>query len=377
MNPRHPFARLLAALHDAALDDTLWPAARLIDEACGATGSSVVAGDDAKVFFAAFYRHGERRLDLERLYYDNYFHRDERVPRLLRLREGKLVRVADLFSAEERRTSATWNEALRLAGTRNGLNVRLHGRDGLRVTWAIADPVAGDWDSGRIRTIRRLLPHLRNFIRVRQALAGAVALGSSLIDHVGHAGLAAIHLDRSGRIALANDRARDLLEGDNGLRQVDGLLRARRSQDDARLARLLAAVLPGQGAQGTGGDVRVRHPVTGRALTLHVRPVTARQRDFGAPDLGALVLIESPDPPTGLDAGRVGKVLGLTPGESRVAVLLAEGRTVPAIAAQSGRAESSIRTYIKRIHRKLGVSHRADLVRRVLSVPGRPGRRRR
>ena len=381
MNPRDPFERLLAALHDAALDDARWPAAaRLIDDACGATGSSFVVGDgtgdDARVSFAAFYRRGERRPDLERAYYEHYFHQDERVPRLRRLREGKLVRVADLFDASERKTSVTWNEALPLSGTQNGLNVRLRGLNGLRLTWVIADPVAGNWDTGRIRTIRRLLPHIRNFVHHRQVLAGAEALGSSFIDLVGHAGLAVIRLDRRGRIALVNDRARNLLERGNGLRQQDGFLRAWRPEDDARLVRLLAAALPARGAQGTAGAMRVRHPPTAPALTLHVHPVTARQLDFGAPDVGALVLIEHPDTAAGLDAGRVAKTLGLTSAESRVAVLLAAGKTVPDIAAQSGRAENSIRTYVKRIHRKLGVSRRADLVRLVLSVPGRRGRRR-
>ena len=70
-------------------------------------------------------------------------------------------------------------------------------------------------------------------------------------------------------------------------------------------------------------------------------------------------------------------MLGLTPAESRVALWLAEGKTVPGIAALSGRAENSIRTYLKRIHRKLGVSRRADLVRLVLSVPERAGFRHR
>ena len=382
MNPRDPFERLLAALQGAALDDARWPgASRLIDEACGATGSSFVvgdgAGDDARVAFAAFYRRGERRPDLERAYYDNYFHQDERVPRLRQLREGKLVRMADLFSAEERKTSVTWNEALPLSGTQNGLNVRLQGPHGLRITWVLADPVAGSWESGRIRTIRRLLPHIRNFVHVRQALAEARAQGSSLIHLFDSASLAVFRLDRRGRIAEANDRARDLLREGTGLWQQDGFLRAYRSEDDTRLGRLMATALPGLGAQGAGGSMRVRNRFTGPGLTLHVRPVGVRELDFGAPGVGALVLTAGPDTPVRLDAGRVGSALGLTPGESRVAVLLAEGKTAPAIGAESGRAESSIRTYVKRIHRKLGVSRRADLVRLVLSAPGRAGRRRR
>ena len=103
MNRLDPFERLLASLHDAALDDALWPAAsRLTDEACGATGSSVIVGegvgDDARVSFAAFYRRGERRLDLERDYYENYFHQ----------KGGAMSGAARLSSRAAPRRKTTW-----------------------------------------------------------------------------------------------------------------------------------------------------------------------------------------------------------------------------------------------------------------------------
>lgn len=374
MNRREPFGRLLASLHDAALDDTLWPAtSRLIDEACGATGSSLIvgegAGGEARVSFAAFYRQGERRRDLERDYYENYFQQDERVPRLRQLREGKLVRVANLFSARELKTSATWNEALPRSGTRNALIARLRGVHGLRITWVIADPVAGVWESGRIRTIRRLMPHIGNFVHVRQALADARAPGASVLHLLDNARIGVIQLDRRGRIAQANDVARDLLADDNGLRQHDGFLRAWLPGDDARLRRLVAAALPDFHAQAAGGSIQVRHPAAAPELTLHIHPMTVRQKDFDGMPMGALVLIQGPHRSMRGDAGLVASTLGLTAAESRVAVLLAEGRTVPQIADLMERAESSIRTHIKRMHRKLGVSRRADLVRLVLSVP--------
>lgn len=380
MNRRDLTDPLLASLQEAAFDDTLWPAAsRQIDEACGASGSSVIVGEgvgnDARVSFAAFYRRGERRLDLERDYYENYYHRDERVPRLMHLRVGKLVRNVTLFDTRELKTSTTWNEALPRAGTQNGLNVRLLGLHGLRVTWVIADPVEGDWETGRIRMIRHLLPHIRNFVRVRQALAGAQALSVSFTHLLRNACIGVIYLDRRGRIAETNDPARDILRQGNGLWEQGGFLRAWLRKDDTRLKQLVVAALPTLGGQGVGGSMPVRHPFFEPVLTLHVHPVTTRQMDFGAPDAGALVLIDGLARPQTLHAGQVGSVLGLTPAESGVAVELAAGRTVPDIAARSGRAESSVRTHLKHIHRKLGVSRRADLVRLVLSVPERAGLR--
>ena len=378
MNPQDPFDRLLTSLHDAALDDALWPAtARLIDEACGSTGSSIFVGKGVgagvELSFAGFYRRGERRRDLERDYYENYFHQDERVPRLLQLRRGKLARNVTFFSPRERRTSATWNEFMPRAGSQNGLNVRLQERHGLRVTWVIADPVAGRWGTDRMRTIQRLLPHLRSFVHMRQTLASAGALGTSVHDLLDSSGVGVIHLDRRGRIVETNDHARDLLFRGNGLWDEGGFLHAWLPEDEERLKRLLTAALPTLSGQGVGGSMLVRHPFLVRPLTLHVHPVTVRQLDFGAPDLGALVLVAGMGAPQRRDADEVGRELGLTPAESRVAVGLAEGRTVPDIAAQSGRAAGTVRAQLKSIHRKLGVSHRADLVRLVLSVSERAG----
>ena len=236
MNPRDAYERLLVSLHDAALDDALWPAtSNLIDEVCGTIGNSIVVGDDARILLARTYDRDQNRQDLNRDYFDNYFRHDERIPRLRQLRSGKLVRVADLYSASERKTSAAWNEAMLRYGTRNALNVCLDGPQGSRIFWGIADPFRGDWDTDRIRTVRRLLPHLRGFVHVRQTLADATALGSSFVHLLGNARIGVIHLDRHGRVVEANDRARDLLAQDTGLRQQDGSLRARLPEDDTRL----------------------------------------------------------------------------------------------------------------------------------------------
>ena len=216
------------------------------------------------------------------------------------------------------------------------------------------------------------MPHVRHFVHVRQALAGAHALGGSFVPLLESACLGVIHLDRQGCIARLNDNARGLLGEDNALREEEGFLRAWLTGDDAQLKGLVAAALP-----AAGGALLLRDPHKMPGLTLHVHPVAVREMDFGFPDLGALVLIEILERPLRLDAGLVASVLGLSAIEGRVAVLLAEGRTVPEIAVRCKRAHTTVRTHVRRIHARLGVSRRADLVRLVLSVPERAGIRHR
>ncbi|MCE2484928.1 MAG: hypothetical protein J4F42_05410 [Desulfurellaceae bacterium] len=47
--------------------------------------------------------------------------------------------------------------------------------------------------------IKGVLPHLRQFVRVRQALAGAEALGASLTALLDNTQIGIIHLDQRGQ----------------------------------------------------------------------------------------------------------------------------------------------------------------------------------
>ena len=66
----------------------------------------------------------------------------------------------------------------------------------------------------------------------------------------------------------------------------------------------------------------------------------------------------------------VAAAFGLTRMESRVAVMLAKGKTVCRVAAVTGRGENTIRSHVQHIFAKLGVSRQADLVRLVLALGG-------
>ena len=376
MNRQDDFHRMVELIHEATFNDAVWPdVAALIDETCGILGHQLLVGEgfgkDVQIYMSRFFRRGQRRQDLEWLYYAEYHSADERVPRIRLLPHAKLVHVGELFTAEERKTSRAYNEALVLSDGQNGLNVRLDGPDGCRIVMAFCDPIGrSGWESVQIETIQRLLPHIRHLVRVRQALHNADAYGASLTHLLGNSRIGVIHFGRRGRLLEMNDRARILLRRGDALFDQGGQLHARLAADETRLQRLLASVLPADDLPAASGSLTVGRSSTAPRITLHVMPVTAYPLGYDLWRVAAVALLVEPGPHSQIDSDLVATVMGLTPAEGRVAALLAGGHTVRNIAFLSGTKESSVRSHMKRIYGKQGISRQADLVRQVLSIAG-------
>ena len=374
MSERDAFQRILASLYDAMLDDTHWPAtSALIDEACGLTGNALLVGegpkDDIRVLFVGLYYRGQRRTDLEREYLEVYHPINEAIPRQLQLPEGHLVQLKDLYTAEELKTSPAYNEALLRGKYQNGLNVLLEGPGGSHMTWSLADPVASDgWGSSQIAMVRRLLPHIRQFVRVRQALMRTEARDTTVTALLDNPRIGVLQLDRRGRILAVNDRARLILRHGDGLSDKDGVLRTSLPNDQLRLERLLAGALPTSGAVAVSGSMMLGRSSVLPPLVVHVKPVAVPQPDYGARHVAALVLIVEPGRHHRVDPELVATTLGLTPAESQVAVWLAEGKSVRDMATATGLTDNAIYWHLKQIYQKKSISRQVDLVRLVLSI---------
>ena len=374
MSDQDAFEHILASLHDAMLDDTRWPGvSALIDEACGIKGNDLLVGegpkDDVRVLVVGLYRRGQRREDLERDYLENYHPIDERVPRFRQQPYGLLVPNKDLFTAEELKTSPTYNEALPRGGCQHGLNVRLEGLDGSHMAWNLGNPVDSHaWGSSRVAMVTALLPHIRQFVRVRQALVGAEARNTTVTALLDNPRIGIVQLDRRGRIMAVNDRAGGILRRGDGLADRNGMLHARATADRVRLERLVGDALPTSDAVAVSGSMLVRRSAVSPPFVVHVKPVGVPQPDYGARHVAVLVLIVEPAHHQRVDPQLVATTLGLTPGESQVAVWLAEGKNVRDMAEATGHTEGAIYWHLKEIYRKQSISRQVDLVRLVLSL---------
>ena len=388
MSEHEAFERILASLHEAALDYGRWPAASgLIDDLLGTHGSSMLFADgdtdeQIRVYFAWTLYRGEPHPEVERWYYDNFYPIDERVPRVRRAPDSRLLHMSDVYTEEELKTSPAYNALQTHGHGGDGINVRLDGPDGSRITWLVHDPVDGNgWSSAQLDIIRRLLPHIRQTVRVQQTLANSSALGETMTELLDSTGVGILQLDARGRILEANDAAHNLLRTGNPLFDEGGCLFARTPRDNDGLQVLLGRALPPSGVQGEGGareggSMILKRPGPRPALMLHVNPVGHSEMHLGAWPVAALVLVVDPTHAAAVDPEVAAAALGLTEMESRVASMMAADMAVPAIAARLGRRISTIRSHVKSAYAKLGLTRQVELVRLVQSLTGPPKVRR-
>ena len=379
MSERDKFDHILVSLHEATLDDARWPAASgLIDDVLGTEGNALTFGagileEDIQIFSTGVFFRGLRHRELEREYFEVYYPLDERVPRVRVQPDSQPVHITTLYTDQELKSSPVYNELLVPNHVGNSINVRLDGPNGTRIIWEVGDPIDRDgWSSTKLEMIQRLLPHIRQYVSVRHVLSGAEALGASLAELLENTRQGIIQLDSRGRIVATNDRALNLLRTGDGLLDNDGYLFAHHSADNTDLQKLLKDALPPYGQQGISDSMTVRRLATSQPLVLHVNPVDKQQADCRSWPVVALVLVVDPRSDTRIDPDLVAESLGLTPMESRVAVMMAEGKAVREIAAATGRKESTIRWHVRHIYAKHGISRQAELVRLVLSMAGVP-----
>ncbi|MCY3621904.1 MAG: LuxR C-terminal-related transcriptional regulator [Gammaproteobacteria bacterium] len=380
MDQRDRFARTVTSLLEAQLDDSRWPAASaLLDDACDIWGNHLavihpVSGGDPEMVFGRLYKRGEPDEELERRYTDDYLAIDERMPRFFAMSDGALNHVKVMFTPEELATSPTYNEFLVPSGGENAVTVRMAGPGGLHILMSLVrgggDP--SSWTADQVQMIQRLLPHIRHFVRVRQAMVNAgMSAVHTAADAFGAKEIGVVFLDARGRIVGLNDYARARLRAGDGLMDRRGYLTTSHASDGPRLAKLLASTLRRPVSETAGGTVPVRR--RGRPpLTLHISPLAAHSDDIFAATgafAGMALIVDPLDKPR-VNPIRLADALDLTPAQARIAAALASGDNVRSIAAMSHRSEAVVRWHLKQIMARLRLHGQTDLVRLVLTTPG-------
>jgi DNA-binding CsgD family transcriptional regulator len=201
--------------------------------------------------------------------------------------------------------------------------------------------------------------HVENAFRLGMRLMNAELMGSALADALAQLSVGVYVVDECARILFTNAAAKTLL-GD-ALTVAEGRLVARFRSDEKSFAGAINAVLDTRAGRSFGQPqpIVVRGKDSGRFIAVYVLPIRQRIDSFFAEAKAVVLAIEStiqePDP------AMVRDLLGLTLGEARVAALVGSGLPPRDAAGRLGISEHTVRTTLKRVFDKVGVSRQPEL----------------
>ncbi len=223
-----------------------------------------------------------------------------------------------------------------------------------------------------------LVPHLRRVCAVYARLANQERQNQRLSDILNAIDLATILINETGVIVGGNSQAQKILNEAGGLANKNNKL----VHDNIETQKLLySAIKDVVSSVSSGNDPRVNHleitrcsapQIPLKATVCSLAGNTENLSGWVTDQMTVAVFLTDPLVSYENQVEQLQQLHGLTLAEAKILTSLADGQRVREIAEQSKRSVETVRTHIKNLMSKMGVSRQADLVRLVLSSSSGP-----
>jgi len=213
-----------------------------------------------------------------------------------------------------------------------------------------------------------ITPHLQRAIQVYATLNRTSSERDLYAGAVDQLSVATIILDEQGRLLNTNAIAKAMLEESDGISLKGPHLQISGRDANSRLQEALKTVISAQKKRETSvvRALSVSRSAGRSDLGLVVRPVPTSQWSEGQSSPCAAVFISDPDLHNSASQHVLGELLGLTPAEANLAILLARGLSLAECSESQNISQHTARAQLKSIFAKTGVSRQAELVRLIL-----------
>ena len=218
-----------------------------------------------------------------------------------------------------------------------------------------------------VQNFSMIRPHLDQAVRAYLRIKRGEVAERLYAGTISHLTIGAVLFDGHGRVIGFNDAARRIFENTSfGITVIDDQLVLASSNDRRRFHAALTAALMSHacGAPDPFVDA-MRVDAIPSKLGIIVR--LAPKVDYQTAQAPALIVyLDTFKDEAGPTPEMICELFGLTPSESRLVALLAEGFSLQEAAERLVLSESSVRTYSKKIFSKVGVSRQAEPVSLVM-----------
>ncbi len=375
--PADPTLDLIDHLYAAALEPRCWPGALdAMAQAVGGVGAVIVPVTAPSTMVAVA---SPSLVEPNAAYEKHWWQHDTRLRYLRSARHvPDVVTDAGVFSDDQVRRDPFYQEFLRPHGFGTCMaQVLRPSPEQVVVVSVQRDERRGAFDADEMERFAVLGRHAARALTTTARLAEAGRATRLMSAAMHHAACGMVVLDPTGRVAHVNAAAEAVL-GD-GLTVRGGYLCAHSPAEQRKLDALMKAALqPGD----LPGSVRAlatvpisrrarQHPLLLQAISVRTPPeTTAWEAVVLGP--GVLILIHDPAGPLGPGAVDQFVLMGLTPGQARVADAVGSGLSASEAASHLGLAESTVRVVLKAVYDKLGLSRQSQLAVLTTRLRGMP-----
>jgi DNA-binding CsgD family transcriptional regulator/PAS domain-containing protein len=285
----------------------------------------------------------------------------------LNWKPGKIYYLNDLMSREELKRGKFYREVLKPHRQLDymGMLALAQGKR-MSALSVNADEDAGYFTLRAVELMRLLAPHIERAARISDALDLKSLRADMVQSTLDGLACGVLLLNAQRRVLYANPSAGKLFQGDFGISMSGNAFHIQSPSAEQSFAQAMNNL--GNPGAPSGPAIAAEGP--GGKIVLTVIPVTGgRRRDvLSDPDSVAAVFIQTFTAAPLVPRDALGQAFGFTPAEIKVVMAMVQGFEPKAITDIMGVEESTIRTHIRSVFSKAGVSRQAELISLLMRV---------
>ncbi|MEJ2681362.1 MAG: helix-turn-helix transcriptional regulator [Gammaproteobacteria bacterium] len=361
---------LVGEIYDAALEPDRWSKVLAIISNNLNTRSAILRGQDLNSKQVSAYVLHNLDSTYQQRYREHFVYIDSLVPAIAKQPVGTIEQTRSLMS-ESFFKSEFYNEFALPQGMEHSIGAVLMKRDSQLVVMGFhRDHRRGCFEAQELALLNMLLPHLQRALEVNRRLwllDTRTEVKREILDQFS---LGVILIDDAGKPIFLNKSAENVVSNGRVLTICKNTLRVSSIPETKELHRLIFEATRAKPPQS--GSMAIPASGLAQPLSLMVTPVSKGKNNTFQLDtevVSAVIFISCAQQAVDLSLDLLKQLYGLTPAEARLAVALANGDSLEAMAIRFSVSLNTIRTQLKSCYRKTGASRQNELVKLVLSAP--------
>jgi len=229
------------------------------------------------------------------------------------------------------------------------------------------------FDSADCALLSELIPHLNRAIILQRDI-GTIDfeknVAASTLDNMA---IGVLVVSRLSKIMFSNTTAQDILEKQDGLAAVDGIVTPSKDNEghlSCAIDRVISQARKGNSVSGQPVSIVRNKSLV--PLQIFVSPHLGENTHSGWAKISeplAVLTIRDAERPVETRQEVLCKAYGLTASQARLVNLIVSGLSLQKAAKDTGITEASARQYLKIAFDKMDVSRQGEMVAKVLNLP--------